>query len=93
MTLNIVLPPETETKLRERALATGKDPAALVVEAVQEKLATQDAASTDNGQSRTNWDEALDAFVVRARAWADENVPAGHVVDDRRQTIYPDCGP
>ncbi len=38
MTLQITLTPETETRLRERAAASGKDLTAIVLEAVDEKL-------------------------------------------------------
>lgn len=39
MTLDISLTPETEAELRRRAAALGKDVAAIVREAVEEKLA------------------------------------------------------
>ena len=42
MTLNLPLSPDLETKLRQRAAATGKDVTAYVLEAVEEKLKVPD---------------------------------------------------
>jgi predicted transcriptional regulator len=38
MTLSITLPPETESKLRQRASATGTDVVQFIVQAIEDKL-------------------------------------------------------
>lgn len=45
MTLTLSLPPEFESRLRERAAASGKDVASFVREAIEEKLAAKSGAS------------------------------------------------
>jgi predicted transcriptional regulator len=43
MTLTLHLPPETENRLRELATLTGKNPEAVALEALREKLSDESA--------------------------------------------------
>ena len=78
-TLSISLPPETEARLRERAAAEGKDPAAFVLEVVQEELASEEP--TPNAQR-----------IAALRAWAASHAELAYEADDDRESIYEGCG-
>ena len=91
MTLQIELPVETESKLREQAAAAGKDPAVLALEAIQEKLARVLSANGGTDPSG-DWESRFEAFIGRARDWANRNLPRPHTVDTSRESIYPDRG-
>ena len=82
MTLHIDLPPETERRLRERAAAIGKDVAALVVEAVEERLtATPDPTHPAHAMSPDEWR-------ARLHDWINRFPQVNHAVDDSRETLY-----
>ena len=76
--------PETESRLRQRAAALGKDVEDFVRETVEEKLATQ----PESHPSPTARAAAWDRWVAHMRQWAQQNLPTGHVVDDSRESIY-----
>lgn len=80
MTLTLSLPPELETRLRERAAASGKDVESIVREAVEEKLASANPSGPE-GKTREQWSAEL-------HAWAASHKPVTHFVDDSRQSIY-----
>jgi len=85
MSLNIQLTPEVEAKLRARAEAEGKDPAAFALEAVTEKL----AGPNGSGSHAAAHDrlDAWERFVTEMRQHA-KNLPPHHFVDDSRESIY-----
>ncbi len=86
MTVTFSLPPETEAKLRDRSIATGKDLPTLVREAVEEKLsAANGAKSTEMPYDR--WSTEFTAWMsdVARRA---PMYPPGYVADDSRESIY-----
>ncbi len=85
MTIRISLPAEIEAKLRERAAAEGKDPVALALEAVQEKLGFGEVISgrPDAAERIAAWER----FVTGMRG-STETLPSGHRVDDTREAIY-----
>lgn len=74
-TLSISLPPETEARLRERAAAEGKDPAAFVLEVVQEELAAEEPSP--NAQR-----------MAALRDWAASHARLTYEADDDRESTY-----
>jgi hypothetical protein len=85
MTIRISLPADIEAKLRERAAAEGKDPAALALEAVQEKLGGGNAVS--GRPSAAERIAAWERFVAGMCGWT-QTLLFGHRVDDTREAIY-----
>ena len=81
MTITLTLSPETGSKLRELAAATGKDVPTVIREAVEEKLASEGDASVPSEMPYDRWKAAFDQWVASHR-------PAGHYVDDSREGIY-----
>jgi predicted transcriptional regulator len=83
MSLDISFTPEIEAKLRDLAVAAGKDVHVFVREAIEEKLALSMPAS----KTGSEWSAAFDVWMreVAARAPA---YPPGFVVDDSRETTY-----
>jgi hypothetical protein len=79
MTLNISLTPEAEAKLRRQAAAAGKDVAAFVLDAVQEKL----ASVSPSNESATH-----DEWSARFHAWAESFPARSGLADDSRESIY-----
>jgi hypothetical protein len=80
MHLILNLPPETEARLREAAVQSGKAPEVLALEALDEKLSVADdpadLLSLDRWQQRFR--EALAGIPRSAAAF----------VDDNRESIY-----
>jgi len=82
--LRILLSPEDEAKLRERAAAAGQDVTQYVLRVVEADLAAADPAGADDAQARQpnpQWEQDFDAWV------------AGHprpdcIADDSRQSVY-----
>ena len=79
MTITITLPPATEERLRAEAAATGKDVAALVVEAVETRLSLSQIRLRDilapvhedfkkSGMTEAELDELLTAERSAARS-------------------------
>jgi hypothetical protein len=93
MTLMLTLPPELESQLRQRATAAGKDLAALVREAVEEKLARDAAPPAHPDPINTGnlpyieWRKRFDSWMGEVAARA-SRYPEGFVVDDGREGIY-----
>jgi predicted transcriptional regulator len=87
MTVTIVLPPETEAKLRDRAAATGKDLSTLIREAVEEQLSTANGNSVAASISSDQWSAEFSAWMqdIAKRA---SMYPPGYVADDSRESIY-----
>lgn len=82
MTLHIPLSPETESKLRERAEAAGKDLATFVREVVE------GMAGEPNGTPHGNGTLPPDQWSTEWRAWASEHRTRDHAIDDSRESIY-----
>ena len=85
MVIHLQLTPEMEATLRQKAAAEGKDPDALALEAVAEKLAAPNgpAPQATAGARLDAWNR----FVARMGEHA-RNLPSNHVVDDSRDSIY-----
>ncbi len=81
MVLQIVLSPEIEDRLRERAKASGQDPAGFVEHLVEAELASNEAASTAPSVSSK---ERIDQL----NAWAAMNPVLPYEADDSREAIY-----
>ena len=78
MNLIIHLPPETETRLLQQARATGKDAEALALEALAEKLASDEPSSM---LPLGEWHARFDAMI--------ESMPHGNPdADFSRESIY-----
>lgn len=84
MTLNIMLSPESEAKLRERAAAAGKDVAAFVRETVEEKL----AAGGDKGSASEPPRQGTNEWFARFNEWVASHPPRPFLADDSRDAIY-----
>lgn len=82
MTITLSLSAETESRLRDRAAATGKDVPTLIREAVEEKL------SPEGGHTESPSDMAYDRWKITFGQWVDSHRPVRHVVDDSRESIY-----
>ena len=79
MTLDLKIPSEAESRLREHAAAAGQDLETFVLQAVAEKLASiEDILPAKNG---TDWKSKLHACI-------DLHPVATHFVDDSRESIY-----
>jgi hypothetical protein len=79
MHLTIHLTPETEAKLNEQARLLGQSPEAVVLTAVQEKLASVDDAANISNEKR----------MAEFRAWlASHPSSTSRQVDDSRESIY-----
>jgi len=78
--LEIKLPKTTEARLRERAALEGKELDALVLEALEEKLADPPASAYR--------ELPLDEWSAQLTAWAKSHPPLDHVADDSRENIY-----
>ena len=85
MSIQISLPPETEKKLRERAAAEGKEPAALVLEALEQKLSIQVGYPVPRmpKDKLAAWEKFVSGMLESTK-----NLPPGHHVDDSRESIY-----
>ena len=82
MNLMIHLPPETETKLFQQARATGKEVEALALEALLEKLASEEPSPM---LPLDEWHARFDAMM--------ESMPRGNPeADFSRDGIYDDRG-
>jgi hypothetical protein len=78
MDLLLHLPPDTEARLLERARAMGKDAEALTLEALREKLASDEAASM---LPLDEWHARFDALIA--------SMPRGNPgADFSRESIY-----
>jgi hypothetical protein len=87
MTVNILLPPETEAKLRDCAAATGKDVSTLVREAVEEKFAATNGNSATAGLSYDRWSTEFAAWMTDVAKRA-PMYPPGYAADDSRDSVY-----
>ncbi len=81
MVLQIVLPSEIETTLRERARASGQDPAGFVEYWVEAELAADEGASS---VPRPSSKDRIDQL----NAWAAMNPVLPYEADDSREAIY-----
>lgn len=77
MTLTLHLPPETENLLRELATLTGKNPEAVALEALREKLSDESAPLPQSASS------------AEFKTWlATHPSSTAATLDDSRETIY-----
>lgn len=79
MTLQITLSPEVEASLREQAEAAGTDIATFALQALEEKLEAE-----RERQPKLTAEQRAKEW----RAWVKSHQPAGHFVDDSRDSIY-----
>jgi len=73
-------------ELTERAASSGQDVSAVASELIERAVTTK----TDATQQPTLAQRlaAWDAWVAGMREWGAKNIPAGHFVDDSRESIY-----
>lgn len=85
MTLNISISEETETKLREKAVAVGKD----VVQYARE-LIEQGVTAPNGTLSRAEIENRLLAIhrLIDSVSQQHGRYPPGYVADDSRESIY-----
>lgn len=83
MTLRISISSITEAMLRERALASGQPVEAIAARIVEE--AVQRAGHPAATQGNTSGD--LKRRLASLRRWATMGRPAGHAIDDSRESI------
>ena len=85
MTLTISLPPTTQARLREMAAATGKSIEALVLEAIEDRIAKPDVATQPlTGEA---WTAAFNEWMRRVEERR-SMYPPGYTADDSRESIY-----
>jgi len=82
MSITIELSKTTEARLREQAVAKGVDITGYASELLER--AVSQASPTTSGKGSL---EAWDNFVASMRDWG-KKLPAGHFVDDSRESIY-----
>ena len=76
----LTVPDSTYERLKAKAAARK-----LSLDAYLADLAGQtDAATTDSARQLA----ALESFAASMTAWTSAHLPAGHVVDDSRESIY-----
>jgi len=85
MTIRIDISPELESQLSAKAAAAGKDVAAFVLDVVKSSMGNGDK-HTPSGSVEAGR-KAWARFLHTARA-ATQNLPAGHSLDDSRDSIY-----
>jgi hypothetical protein len=81
MSFTIPLSDELAEKTRLRARREGKEIAAFVQEAVEEKLARPVESAASLQQNYNQWHREF-------QAWIESHAPTGHCVDDSRESIY-----
>jgi hypothetical protein len=81
MNLMLNISPETEILLREYVAATGKQPEQLALEALQDRLASEETS----GRSLP-----ADEWLRQFDAWVGTLTSHNPNVDDSRESIYPD---
>jgi len=89
MTIEIQIPPETEARLRAIAAAEGKEPAAVALEALQDRLGVPNGPSTPPTPDARA--AAWDRFIAGMHDWT-RRLPSGHVANDSRESVYEDRG-
>jgi len=82
MTLKIPLGPTTEAKLRRRAAAAGKNPEDFALEVIEDNLSSSDGSADQDTPLPPN------QRVTELLKWVASHDPAGHPVDDSRESIY-----
>ena len=82
MNLLLQIPPETEAKLLERARASGHDVEFVTLEALHEKLATEEPSTM----------LPLDEWHARFEALLKSMRPSNPNADFSRESIYDGCG-
>jgi hypothetical protein len=90
MTLHISLPPETETRIRQRAAAAGLDPETYIL-----NVLNRDSTPTNTAPPLNDPSEflalPLDERLARVRA-VTGTIRLDHPIDDSRESIYGDDG-
>lgn len=86
MTLNISISTAAESRLRERAAATGQPVEAVVARIIEDAVQRTNgtALSGAGGLTRAESDRRL----ATIGQWEQLRRPAGHPVDDSRESIY-----
>ena len=81
MNLTLTLSLETEVKLREQALLTGKSLEELAIEALQDRLA--DATESQPLLNSSEWKQHFDT-------WVNSHASRNPLFDDSRDSMYSD---
>ena len=81
MNLILQLTPETEAKLKERAILVGKRPEDLALEALNERL---------NGEPVSAPTLPVEVWLQEFDAWVSGHTSRNPQFDDSRESIYPD---
>jgi hypothetical protein len=84
MTITISVSPEAESKLRERAAASGTDVARYAAQLLEQAMGANPLKQEPPPSSRL---AAWDAFVQHMTK-VGEQLPAGSTIDDSRDSIY-----
>lgn len=81
MTLELNIPAEIETELRRQVESRGENVESFILGAVQEGLAAKGAARRGRVLEGEAWEKEF-------AAWLASHKPAGHFVDDSRESIH-----
>ena len=92
MTLQVSIEPELEQKLRERANAAGTDVDSFVREAIEEKIALTSASADPSKLTPDERRRLWHQWIAETTEIVKKTLPAGHFVDDSRESIYEDRG-
>lgn len=84
LAMKLRLSKQASEKLAQRAAETGRDVATVASDLIEQAVATPNPAASTPSQRVAAWDQ----WVAHMREWGEENLPAGHFVDDSRESIY-----
>ncbi len=71
-------------KLAQRADETGQDVAGVASDLIEQAVANPVPARLTLSQRVAAWNQ----WVASMRKWGEQHLPAGHFVDDSRESIY-----
>lgn len=83
MTVRIALSPESETKLRERAAAAGKQVEEFLRDEIEQRVLTEPPSAAQIAQGSGEW-------LARFRQWVQEHPARPFLADDSREAVYGD---
>jgi len=81
MTLELQIPADLESQLRQQAAIAGQNVSDFVIKAVEEKLAESDSQRSPSAPNETEW-------MAKLRELIELHPVVTHVVDDSRESIY-----
>jgi hypothetical protein len=84
LAMKLRLSDEASEKLARRAAESGRDLAAVASDLIEQAVSVPAPNDSTAAQRVAAWDR----WVATMREWGQNHLPAGHVVDDSRDSIY-----